>query len=126
MNTFQMFNCILFFALFFPFYGYAEDANYLELKIPVMEGAKDISVEKNDQYFSKTLTYKLVLKDIRSVFTFYDNFFRDQGWKNFMEEHPGAKNTWSSRSSGIALDGNPYFAVSAMWQSIGIPVNGTI
>ncbi len=116
---------IILVAIFFvPMKASAE--SYLDMKVPVMEGAKNISEETQDQFYMKTISYELIFEDTHSIFHFYDRFFRDQGWKNFMEGHPQVEHTWSSRASSFNLDGKPIFAVSTMWQLDGTPVNGSV
>lgn len=114
------------FAIIFILPVSAKAESYLDMKIPVMDGAKNVSEERNDEFYMKTISYDLTFEDTQSIFHFYDHFFREQGWKNFMEGHPQVKHTWSSRASRFDLDGKPIFAVSTMWQLDGTPVNGSV
>lgn len=95
----------------------AEKVNYWLIDVPVIGGAENIKREREDEYFFSSLTYKLTFRDVDSAYVFYDSFFKDNGWKNFMEDHPDSGKSWNSHSFNVLQDGTAIAAYSDMWNS---------
>ena len=107
----------------------AGDNNYWAIKLPVINGATNISHEKDENLYIKRLTYNLSVKDTQIIYDFYDKFFSDIGWENPMKKHSMSKmNTikgkWASYRSAYSEEGEPFTIYASMWKSENIPAVG--
>lgn len=107
--------------------AYADESTYMDMDIPVMEGARDVSLEKNDKFYTRAVSYKLTLEDIDTVHHFYDAYFIQQGWHDVMKNFSKKRdNKWSGVSAHIDLEGNPIFSAASTWQKKRLPVNAAV
>tara|TARA_R110001592_G_scaffold3525_1_gene19703 strand:- start:95 stop:940 length:846 start_codon:yes stop_codon:yes gene_type:complete len=103
----------------------AKEASYLDIELPVMIGGENISLNKDDQNYSVSLSYEIVIEDTAQVYDFYDHYFREQGWKTFMEGHP-FKKKWNGYGAHINMEGKAIFSTTAAWMPKDIPITGLV
>lgn len=106
----------------------ANNENYLEMDIPTIAGAQEISDIKNDKFFSRYVTYRVTLADFDQIYDFYSTFFKEKGWNNSAERFAiklGDKK-WPSTSSNISEDGQATLSFANSWEYKEIPVNATV
>lgn len=95
----------------------AEKVNYWLIDVPVIGGVENIKREREDEYFFSSLTYKLTFSDVDSVYVFYDSFFKDNGWQDYMPDHPNSGKGWSSYGSSILENGAAVATYANLWNS---------
>ncbi len=121
MITLRTFILVIFISVFVSSVSNAQDTIYLDLELPIMEGAQNISHEKSEFYHSISLSYNLDLDDIDIVYDFYEQFFKALGWKDYMGNHPFVKK-WGGYSANINPDSGAKYATSAGWVLEHAPV----
>ena len=116
--------------MFFSFSSaIASENNYWAINLPVINGATNISHEKDEKLYIKRLTYNLPVKDTQIIYDFYDKFFSDIGWENPMKKHSTSKmnniqGKWSSYRSAYNEEGKPFTIYASMWKSENTPAVG--
>lgn len=93
-----------------------EKVNYWLMDVPVMDGATNIKRERQDTYFSSSLTYEIKLGEIKSIHDFYMNYFKGQGWKRFFDDSSVAEDDFNGLMGHI-------FRVEGGWFSFGPTVS---
>lgn len=103
--------------------AYAQTQNYLEIEIPVLDGAKDIETDVDERFYIRSLKYKIKTGDLAGIRKFYASFFEEMGWKRF---DVVSFNGWAFVSSRISLEGQPTFTGTVRWESVDIPVAANV
>ncbi len=121
----RLFLCVIIAMSIVPKPSKAKEASYFDMQLPVMTGAENISHSRDDQYYSTSLSYDIVIDSPDPVYDFYDAFFKKQGWKGFMEGH-SMSGKWNGYSANISSEGGAVFAHSSRWQPSDVPVFGSV
>lgn len=103
----------------------AKEISYFDMELPVMTGVKNISRNKNDQNYTVSLSYEIVIQRTETVYNFYNEFFKKQGWENFIEGY-AISGKWSGYSATINPEGRAEFNYYSMWQPKDDPVFGSL
>ena len=109
----------------------AESNNYWAIEIPVVEGATNVSRERDSKFFViSSSSYEVVISDTQKIYDFYKNFFETIGWENPMKDFPRSMNEyqgkWSSYRSALNHEGFPESSYSSMWKAENVPAMGTV
>ena len=94
-----------------------EKVNYWLMKVPPIKGATSLQREHDDESFTSTLSYDLSVKDHKTVYTTYRNFFKGKKWRDFLEEHPMTDKDWGGYHARILPDGTAEAGYGASWIS---------
>lgn len=71
---------ILFVLIMFPALSVARAESYMDMEIPVMEGATNVKDERDDTLYQREMSYDIVVKKPIQIFEFYDAVFEKEGW----------------------------------------------
>lgn len=83
---------VIFFTLIvLPAVSVAQAESYMDMDIPVMEGATNVKDERDDTLYQREVSYDLVIKEPEKIFEFYDAVFKKDGWVNKTLNHPNHK-----------------------------------
>ena len=100
-------------------------SDYWKLKIPVMNGATNIKIEKDGGTASHLVTFDILLESHTTPLQFYDSFFSSVGWEHFMmdtyEKYPHQFKTppnkeWSSYSAQT-IDDTYTLIYGTLWRN---------
>lgn len=120
---------ILVLFLIFPISVIADDTNYLQREIPVFTGGFNVSVETNDKFFTKELSYELLISNTDEIYEFYNKYFESLGWENPMKEFGSTgsvfQGKWNSYRSAFTQEGFPEVAYAGAWKAPDIPAMAT-
>ena len=98
-----------------------EPLNYKDMDIPIIDGATDITDEWNEDFYTRTIEYRLEVKSDEDVLNFYTDFFKSNGWGHIFDElpkvpdHPPLPSTQWSAFSFRATPGNPHASFFMTW-----------
>lgn len=108
----------------------ADDNNYWAIEIPAVEGATNISNERNKRFYIISTTYEVVVSDVATIYDFYNDFFEKMDWENPMKKFSHSKSEfqgkWNSYRSAFNQDGLPESSYASMWKAKNIPAMGTV
>jgi len=108
----------------------ANNETYWAVDIPVMQGATNVSVERNEKFYTVSTSYELMISDPEKIYDFYNEFFKKIGWENPMKKFPRQKNEiqskWSSFQSKFNQNGLPESYYGSMWEAQTIPAIGAV
>jgi hypothetical protein len=95
-----------------------------------MDSATDVSHEREERFYTMSVSYDLTLRNTDEVYSFYDKFFGSLGWEDESKKYSHNSNEfqgkWSSYRSSFNEQGNPESAYGSMWKSKAIPAAGTV
>ncbi len=110
--------------------AYANNVNYWEIKLPTLDGATNISTERDERFYGITSSYEIKIKNTKELYSFYNEFFEKMGWQNPMKgfrrpthEQQGG---WSSYRTTFTPEGHPESSYSSLWKAESIPALGTV
>ena len=110
--------------------AFADDNNYWAIEIPIIDGATNVSQERDERFYIISSSYEVVLKDTQKIYDFYDEYFETLGWKNPMKEHSKPMNEyqgkWNSYRSAFNHEGLPESSYASMWKAKNVPAMGVV
>lgn len=110
--------------------AFADNNNYWATEIPTVDGATNVSRERDDRFYIISSSYEVVVKDTQKIYDFYNEFFEKIGWENPMKKHSKSMNEyqgkWNSYRSAFNHEGLPESSYASMWKAKNIPVMGVV
>ena len=104
----------------------AENEKYWEYDIPIIRGAQNVSIIKDKEFCTYSISYDLKVKNTKEVLRFYINYFKKIGWKNPLEKFNDMGTMpikWNGEVSNFK-DGLPVVAYSSFWEAQDIAALG--
>ena len=108
----------------------ADDNSYWAIDIPTVNGAANVSRERNERFYTISTSYEVEINDTEAIYVFYKEFFEKIGWENPMKGFPHSMNEyqgkWSSYRSAFNQEDLPESSYASMWKAKNIPAMGTV
>jgi len=108
----------------------ADENNYWAIVIPVVEGATNVTRDRDEKFYVISLSYEVVISDTQKIYDFYKEFFEKISWENPMKNLPRSINEyqgkWSSYRSAFNHEGLPESSYASMWKAENVPAIGTV
>jgi hypothetical protein len=108
----------------------ADENNYWAIVIPVVEGATNVTRDRDEKFYVISLSYEVVISDTQKIYDFYKEFFEKISWENPMKNFPRSMNEyqgkWSSYRSAFNHEGLPESTYASMWKAEDVPAIGTV
>lgn len=109
---------------------FAGNVKYWEITIPTIDGATNVSSERDERFYTISSSHNVEIKDTKEIYNFYNDFFEKLGWEDPTKKFPKSGNQyqgkWSSYRSAFNDKGLPESTYASMWKGRNIPAIGVV
>ena len=120
---------VIVFLVIFPISVLADGDVYWDYDIPIYDGARNISIEKDKKFCIYSVIYELKIEDTSRLLSLYSEFFQKKGWSNPLKKFSHNDNLplkWNGINFNWNSHGLPEFVYSSLWDAQDMPVHGVV